>query len=39
MKGFMHYPEGLIGTYFLQHHRVLIDFPNQQLLMRAIEPG
>ena len=31
--------EGLLGTNFLQHHRVLIDFPNQQLLMRAIEPG
>jgi hypothetical protein len=31
--------EGLLGTDFLQHHRVLIDFPNQQLFMRAIEPS
>ncbi|ORM57534.1 hypothetical protein PRCB_05920 [Pantoea rodasii] len=31
--------DGILGTNFLQHHRVLIDFPNQQLLMRAIEPG
>ena len=39
MKGFMHYQEGLLGTNFLQHHRVLIDFPAQQLLIRANEPG
>ncbi len=31
--------EGLLGTNFLQHHRVIIDFPAQKLLMRANEPG
>lgn len=30
--------DGLLGTNFLQHHRVLIDFPAQQLLIRANEP-
>lgn len=31
--------DGILGANFLKHHRVLIDFPNQQLLMRANEPG
>lgn len=31
--------DGLLGTNFLQNHTVLIDFPNNQLMIRSIEPG
>ncbi|MDI9222682.1 aspartyl protease family protein [Pantoea sp. EA-12] len=31
--------DGLLGTNFLQNHAVLIDFPNNQLMIRSTEPG
>ena len=31
--------DGLLGTNFLQNHVVLIDFPNNQLMIRSTDPG
>lgn len=30
--------DGVLGTPFLQHHQVLIDFPHHQLMVRTLEP-